>query len=316
MFLACLVSVLGLPSHEYEYNPELWCICDCSLDKQSSCSSAGLGAFSTLQGETARPSVIYPLSKATVIFTEQFCTDQLQLESGSYVSGKLTGLFTPKESGNYTFRSRVSHYRTSSFFFSVGASALVDIDVDDGVYKSDLTCSVYWGNGCSRDESGSGINTNCVKCDRVVELEAGSTYPVYGGLLTGAHATQSSNLKVELLYMSPSSSDFTHVTSDDAVVGYSEGCATSLSSSKSASTAVVGGAMGAVVAIVAVVAIILWVIFMKKTSRTKKRDDKRDVRKDYASGSGKGRTSRGGSSKKGSSKDGSSRAHGSSSRKK
>ena len=310
MFFVYLVSVLGLPTQKYEYYPELWYICNCSLDKKSSCSSEGVGTFSSLQGDTARPSVIYALDYASVVYTEEFCTDQLQLEPGSYVSGKITGIFTPKESGNYTFRSRVTHVLTTEYFFDLITSVLVDADIDEGSYKGAMSCSFYGASGCNYKGSGPSINTNCLKCDRVVELKAGSTYPVYGGLVTGARVLQSSNHTVELLYMSPSSSDWELVSYGDATVGNVTECSSSSGLRlNTQDSIVIGGASGVALIVIIGVVVVILVVIRRKRSGTRKDESMSHAHDHHVHNSGKARKSESGSGKKRYDKGGNAEVH-------
>ena len=269
MLFAFFASVLSQPSHLGEKNPQLWFLCNSSIEGEDVCSQKGLAAFSVYSpsvqtGSYSRPDVFYQLQKSTLVFSNDFCVNTLKLDSSTspYVSGKFTGYFIPTTSGTYSFKATFTHVYVNGYYFQASSTALVDFDVDDNETKGDLSCEPVSGDGCYE---GTYTATNCLECTRTVVLQKGNWYPLYCGLITHYGVPYSVNLTISLLYKAPDSSSWQYVTTSDSALGYSAAVSLADEVSKSKSSKLIIISVSVFVAVFIIVdAVVAWIVYKKK----------------------------------------------------
>ena len=266
MFLACLASVVGLPSLGNEQNPSLWTICNGTLDGDEVCAQKGLGLYTSSSSNPAsHPITFYALSNSVFTFTETTCREALGLTgSDPAYSAKFTGLFSPPVGGNYTFRITGKHDYDGAHggeVFNIG-SLMLEMDTTSDSEKTSMICSTLGDEGCLNEWT-----TNCEQCVRYFALTRGVVYPFYAGFITTVEALASYGVTVTIDFLRPGGSDYEYVTSSNSVLGYVTGSgssAVSNSSSKDRAGIIAGATLGAIAAVI-IIAFSIWLVVNKFT---------------------------------------------------
>ena len=311
IYLSLALSLSRVPGSETE-DTGLY-LCDTSVEGDI-CESTGMAVYVTYSDPPTRPSTFYPISPSQWNFSEANILKYLGVSSSDApnVSGKFSGVFTPTQTGSYTFQLTVQHY------LSVDA-CISDMSDYDSFIDADLS---YSGTGESYSLSCSVSSTNttslCIEynyCRRKYYLVSGRQYPLFAGTRYNYTLPQTDNIWMRLVYTDPSSN--TQGITDEAIAGLrgygaytgsdsvsSSSVSTSSASSGSVSNgasssdgytngvdsgsdgnssslvvgsrkisnAVIGGVCSGIFVVIAVSAVIAWIVIMKKDDKTEPLD--------------------------------------------
>ena len=279
MLFVYLTSVLALPSHDYEEFPDLWYVCNSTLDGNDLCRKNGLGVYSSKAGNTVSRPNFTVISNSSLTVDEQYCKDHLNLDSTGTHSLKITGIFSPDTVGRYAFNATFSHDLGDTIYLDTTSKVLFDIDINSGESKGPLNC-VGMTSGCTSFSTSS--KTNCIKCMRVATISTPKTYTIYFGLLSSVAIPCSYNFKVELSYLAPLSGRWSFIPSNESKLGYYSDVTPSPTVSSAAVTesnhiknieVILGSVIGAIV-LVAFIAFALWAFFIGKICVIRKNESR------------------------------------------
>ena len=320
MFVTQLVSLLCLLGRSRVPLSNSWYMCNSSIDGEGACTGKGMAAYVSYGATNPpRPSVFYPVSSTTYWFTQSFVSTVLGVSASqqSVVSAKYSGIFVPRETGDYTFTLNVKHVYDDRvalrFDYASSCSGLIDMDLTEGgtAYNGECTGVSDASDWCYIVNG----KANCLRVTKKFSLTAGKKYPLFGGLNSTAGVPYGESVYVDLKYTSPSGKG-SYVTDYDAVVspdaglpnvdesdvgssdtesteiespgadvsgGSTSGTSNSSGSNASKSNAtLIGAVAGGSILIIIIVAVTLWIVLRKRRSTDGARRNSRSRGQDGA----------------------------------